>query len=174
MMDVIIKRYLAGGAIARLAREFNLPYGTLRQRLVKVAAPARRQGQHEVVSELDRFWLKTMPEPMSGCWLWIGNTSAQGYGTMYFHGENTPAHRAAWQLHRGPIGEGKEIDHLCKTRACVNPDHLRVITKSANLATRDLVRTHCLNGHPLTDDNCYFERDGRRCKTCRKNYRRKS
>lgn len=169
MNPIIQQRYMEGEAIARLAREFGIPYGTLRQRLLKSGVPARKRGQHESVSEIDRFWKYAMPEPNSGCWLWVGKQYRNGYGAMFFRGTTVPAHRASWQLFCGAIPEEMEIDHRCKNRPCVNPEHLRLATKAENLANRHLLKSHCRNGHPFTADNCYFENDGntRRCKTCR-------
>jgi hypothetical protein len=171
-MEQIISRYQAGEAIARLAREFDIPYGTLRQRLLKYGPPARARGQHENVSEIDRFWEYTIPEPNSGCWLWIGkHDKRNGYGHFFFDGKHITAQRAAWILLRGPIPAGMHIDHLCRNPACVNPEHLEPVTQAVNLSRRVLIKTHCLKGHALTDDNLMIEvvngKTVRRCKICR-------
>ena len=55
------------------------------------------------LSELERFEKKVSPEPNSGCWLWVGAYTDDGYGQLGFRGKNTRAHRAAWVLYRGEI-----------------------------------------------------------------------
>lgn len=67
-----------------------------------------------------------------GCIVWTGHISVKGYGYMSFRGVRTEVHRVSWTLANGPIPKGMEIDHRCHTRACVNPDHLRLATSSQN------------------------------------------
>jgi HNH endonuclease len=176
-MEQIIPRYQAGEAMARLAREFGVGYQTLRQRLLKIQPPARKRGQHENVSEVDRFWRHTMPEPNSGCWLWLGkHDERNGYGYFFLGKRWVTAQRAAWMLLRGPIPDRMHVDHVCRNRACVNPDHLEPVTQAVNLSRRVLIKTHCLRGHPLTEGNLMIEvvngKQIRRCKKCRQKRKR--
>lgn len=67
-------------------------------------------------------------DPDSGCWLWQRSVDRGGYGAM---GKST-AHRYVYQLHRGPITSGLHIDHLCRVRHCVNPDHMELVTNAEN------------------------------------------
>lgn len=82
-----------------------------------------------------RFWAKvdksTSPD---GCWLWTGYRTPTGYGRFgYRTGEGMwPAHRAAYDLLVGPIPDGLQIDHICRVRACVRPDHLQLATYQQN------------------------------------------
>lgn len=69
----------------------------------------------------------------NGCLEWTGSKNVQGYGTMKTGGRVMLAHRVAWELANGPIPEGLQIDHICRNRACVNVDHLRVATRKQNL-----------------------------------------
>jgi hypothetical protein len=127
-----------------------------------------------------RFEEKYIPEPNSGCWLWMAALTPAGYGMIGRpggRGQNPlMAHRASWELHRGPIPEGLHIDHLCRNPACVNPDHLEPVTQRENLlrgvgiSALNSQKTHCVNGHEFTAENTYiFPRDGtRQCRACRR------
>lgn len=85
-----------------------------------------------------RIYARIHPEPNSGCWLWVGAHDAKGYGNARFpnaSGVNAVqnVHRIVYQIERGPIPEGLCLDHLCRNPACVNPDHLEVVTYSENI-----------------------------------------
>src|SRR5262245_28915102 len=67
---------------------------------------------------------RSEPEPNSGCLLWTGRISGQGYGGINVDGKPLRAHRLAYELAHGPIPPGLTLDHLCRVRTCVNPDHL--------------------------------------------------
>jgi hypothetical protein len=101
----------------------------------------------------ERFDAKVSPEPNSGCWLWDGAMIPNGYGTFTPHTKvKVLAHRFSYERKYGLIPEGKQLDHLCRIRLCVNPDHLEVVTNAEN--QRRGVRanmTHCKHGHSLAD-----------------------
>jgi hypothetical protein len=81
-----------------------------------------------------RFDEKWIPEPNTGCWLWIGAIKNNGYGVIAgSDGRLLHAHRLAFALYVGPILQGMDIDHRCRTRACCNPEHLRQATRSQNM-----------------------------------------
>lgn len=82
------------------------------------------------------FEARYTPEPMSGCWLWIGALSPNGYGV--FGGAGSKAHRRSYEYHKGPIPSGLWVLHSCDNRACVNPSHLRTGTRRDNID--DMVR----------------------------------
>ena len=77
-----------------------------------------------------RFWKKVEPEPNTGCWLWTGNLKPAGYGNW---DRNSYAHRAAYCALMGPIPDGLELDHVCRTPACCNPLHLEAVPHSLNV-----------------------------------------
>jgi hypothetical protein len=83
-----------------------------------------------------RFDACVMPEPMSGCWLWIGTVLTTGYGQIYDHPRRRAAHRISWELHRGEIPHGLCVCHKCDVRSCVNPDHLWLGTHQDNNVDR--------------------------------------
>lgn len=129
----------------------------------------------------ERFEAKCIPEPNSGCWLWFGAWSPQtGYG--FINGDL--AHRVSYRLFTGPIPGGLQIDHLCRMRCCVNPDHLEAVTCKTNIqrgetgktaAKRQQAKTHCKAGHPYSVENTILVpgragRGGRVCRICQRGY----
>lgn len=69
----------------------------------------------------------------NGCWEWQLGKDIHGYGKAKRSGKTIGAHRLVWVMARGPIAEGLQIDHLCRNRPCVNPDHLEPVTASENI-----------------------------------------
>lgn len=117
----------------------------------------------------DRFWNRVMPEPNSGCWIWIGGQSDNGYGAYWVKTTNVGAHRISYEAHKGPIEDGMHIDHLCRVRCCVNPDHLEVVTPKENLHRSPIHqanRTHCPQGHPYSEENTLISVGRRHCREC--------
>jgi hypothetical protein len=107
------------------------------------------------------------------CWLWTGaRTSIDGYGHLGLNGDVVQAHRVTWESVNGPIPKGLELDHLCRTRSCVRPDHLEPVTTRENLRRGDspaaiVVRTRiCRRGHPMTPENTRRPPGGAGCKRC--------
>lgn len=125
-----------------------------------------------------RFFQKAIPEPNSGCWLWLGPINNCGYG----RDGHSYAHRRSYEIFCGEIGSGLEVDHLCRLRCCVNPDHLEVVTPAENARRAALIRaaqsqrteTHCLRGHDLrvVGQRQRKDRPGTTCKACHEMYRR--
>lgn len=122
-------------------------------------------------------WFNTryVPEPNTGCWLWLGYIYPKtGYGDICRTKGHELAHRFSYRLHKGPIPVGLQLDHLCRVRSCVNPSHLEAVTARTNqlrggdtLAAKNARKTECPRGHPYSGDNLYIERGSRMCKKCR-------
>jgi hypothetical protein len=77
----------------------------------------------------------SIPEPNSGCWIWLGGVSPLGYGkmSMSLYRKEQQAHRISYLIHKGPIPDGMKILHSCDNSLCVNPDHLSVGTQADNV-----------------------------------------
>lgn len=114
-------------------------------------------------------------DSLTGCWLWHRRLTRNGYGEIS-HGKlrtNALAHRLSYQLHKGPIPEGLDLDHLCRVRHCVNPSHLEPVSRRVNTLrginppAKNAMKTHCSKGHPFDLFNTLYRYNGRRyCRTC--------
>lgn len=103
-------------------------------------------------SAIERFMAKVSPEPNTGCWLWAGAMQSRGYGFFTLPaGKMILAHRYAYEFFRGLIAPGMQIDHVCRLKACVNPDHLEVVAQSENM----LRRYRAARGEPVRFHNNY-------------------
>lgn len=122
----------------------------------------------------------------SGCWIWQGRLSKEGYGRITLRPGHRSglAHVVAYEEYVGPSIEGLEVDHKCRVRCCVNPWHLELVTHRVNVRrgaspiAHNARKTHCENGHPLVGDNLRERPDGngskRDCRTCQREFGRRS
>lgn len=126
-----------------------------------------------------RAWLRAYVQERcsvdqaTGCWLWTRGLSPHGYGEGCERGGASRAHRMAYRGFVGPIPEGLELDHVCRVRRCVNPEHLEPVTHQENMrrgetiAAANALKTHCRQGHPYDAANTHVLPDGSRtCRTC--------
>lgn len=81
----------------------------------------------------ERVWRHIEPEPNSGCWLWIGHITEDGYGAVGEGGRSLLVHRVLYALLVGPIPPDRELDHLCRVRRCGNPRHVEPVTGVVNV-----------------------------------------
>ncbi len=125
---------------------------------------------------LTRFFSKV--QKTDTCWLWIGGKNTGGYGSFTIGRKRFSAHRWYYELVKAPIEKGLELDHLCRVRECVNPEHLELVTRTENTnrgigpklaAERQLSKTHCPRGHEYTEGNTSYYKKNRRCLTCHRN-----
>ena len=90
----------------------------------------------KVITVRERLLNLSIPEPNSGCWLWLGAIHQAprglGYGHFIIRGKNIPAHRASWQEFNGPIPENTKVLHKCDVSHCINPSHLYLGNQSDN------------------------------------------
>ena len=80
----------------------------------------------------EAFLARTEPLVWSSCVVWTGSLNSDGYGELRVNGRMVRAHRYAWEREHGPIPDGREVDHKCYERSCVNVDHLRLATHAEN------------------------------------------
>lgn len=123
----------------------------------------------------DRILQRVTVDDPSGCWLWAGPVTHDGYPQMSGSGRSTTyVHRVMYELCVGPIPDGMQIDHVyergCRHRHCINPDHLEPVTGLENVRRgkrHNANKTHCKRGHALTPDNVRMTSHGSRaCLTC--------
>lgn len=135
---------------------------------------------------LERLFARTSIRA-NGCWIWEGGKNWRGYGEIWREDRKWATHRASYDHFNGPIPKGLQIEHGCHTRdgscsggntcahrACINPDHLSVVTSITNTllgngpSARNARKTHCIYGHPFDEANTRLVKFGRDCKTCKR------
>ena len=121
-----------------------------------------------------RFHQKVIIDHATGCWLWSAAQGGHGYGQINVNGRPEKAHRIAYRMYVGEIPTGLSIDHLCRVRLCVNPEHLEAITLAENTRRQlaaaphhNSAKTHCKRGHPLSGSNLRLVGYFRICRRCR-------
>ncbi len=134
----------------------------------------------------ERFWSKVERLGDNYCWIWQGTKMKNGYGQLRVGSKRDGSrrmelvHRFAYRHFKEPIPYSFQINHLCRNRACVNPNHLEALSavehykqvrdhSKAVAATRrrQNAKTHCPYGHHYSKENTYIDTNGwRSCRTC--------
>lgn len=130
------------------------------------------------VATLNRYTVDS-----SGCWIYSGSVNNSGYGSI----SGRAAHRYFYETLVAAIPAGMQVDHLCRVRLCVNPEHMEIVTQQENLRRGNGAfqinarKTHCPQNHPYSGDNLRIEIDARgrphrKCRACNaaRNRRRKA
>lgn len=106
------------------------------------------------------------------CWGWLGSKSG-GYGNIRVDNKNVLAHRWIYEEVVEPIPPGYVLDHICRNKLCINPNHLELVTQAENVRRvvphrRQPFEYVCRNGHTRTLENTYISNDGKKhCYVCR-------
>lgn len=121
-----------------------------------------------------QFWAYVEVRQPLACWIWTGSVSKKGYGRATVAYRANGAHRLAYEYFHGPLGldpatgDPLEIDHLCKNRGCVNPDHMEPVTHAENIwrSARYAGHEACRQGHARAVHGGFNINGHQFCKAC--------
>ena len=137
--------------------------------------PSGKYERTHLVPTKDRLLDAVSFEPNTGCWLWVKYRNPEGYGRIGMGRRLEHAHRVSYMVFRGPIPAGLQLDHLCRTPACINPFHLEAVTPKVN-SQRGYwgTKTACVHGHPYIGNNFTIDKHGKRlCRVCARAYQKR-
>lgn len=157
-------RGCCGAHYSRLKRYGDATFHPARR--PKRVNPPRPMGA-PVRNTIETFWAQV--EVTGACWLWTGGLTDEGYGYYWLSGRTYGAHTIAYKDLVSDVPAGMHLDHLCRIRNCVNPDHLEVVTPAVNSERANKPRveaTHCNHGHEWTPENTLPLGESKRCRQC--------
>lgn len=123
---------------------------------------------------INGFWSRVDKNTTTGCWLWLGALDKDGYGVATRNYVTWRAHKLVWiVIEKKLVPNGFHLHHTCKTKNCVNPEHLRCVNPREHSNLIEHTKTHCPRGHEYNEKNTYsYKRKGglmeRGCRVCRR------
>src|ERR1035437_3762426 len=103
-----------------------------------------------------KYLIENITKEKNGCWVWNTKPNSNGYGRACLNYKVISSHRLVYKYFKGKIPLEKQIDHLCRNRICVNPEHLEAVSQQENMArglgnaAQNSRKTHCFRGHLLS------------------------
>jgi hypothetical protein len=143
---------------------------------VEAAFVQLSEGSAPMTPSLDYIFSRATEDSSRGCWIWNLSLNRGGYATIKRRDGTYSIHRVVYEQARGEIPDGFDIDHLCRTRNCVNPWHMEPVSRRVNVGRgnqrfngrKNAAKTHCLRGHEYTTENTFLNGKSRSCKECRR------
>lgn len=157
---------ISGCARNRRKREWCVAHYN---RWYRLGDPLATAPLHDPAVIAERFWRQVDTTGGShACWPWLGHQNGHGYGRFSVASKQPVAHRYAYEAVVGEVPPGMVLDHICKTRHCVNPSHLEAVTQDENLArgSRGRYRQECQRGHTYTEESTGHDHGRRYCRIC--------
>ena len=147
---------------------------------LRVGETFTRKRMNPRANTIERLLQKVEQITESGCWIYTGRLTRDGYASVFYQGRMAPLHRIFYEHFIDKIPQGLEPDHLCRVRCCENPWHLEIVSRLENTMRGNSVpainarKTHCKYGHPFSGRNLHIRSDGSRsCRMCLANKERR-
>jgi len=124
--------------------------------------------KNQIIRDKKKYITERIKVDDNGCWNYPHSVNVKGYSRI----QGNYAHRVSYELFKSKIPEGLTIDHLCKNKICINPEHLEAVTGVENVRRSDAApsinarKTHCIRGHLLSGNNLKMSQGKRQCRTC--------